>query len=84
MMLEYVDAVQRARRLAVSREKILTDRGNPVNVVTKDDVLIYLKWLVCHLHSVKTIHNFLHVGTQVGHCCYFVLFVQSAIKIDHH
>ncbi|KAM3594364.1 uncharacterized protein V6R79_006445 [Siganus canaliculatus] len=58
---EYEDAVQRARRLSVSREKILTGRGNPANLLTQDDVVVYLRWLVCHLHSVKTVHNFLRV-----------------------
>ncbi|XP_036448528.1 putative uncharacterized protein C6orf183 [Colossoma macropomum] len=58
---EFEDALQRARRLAVSREKALLGTGYPVNVVTQEDVVIYLQWLICHLHSVKTIHNFLHV-----------------------
>ncbi|KAJ8353274.1 hypothetical protein SKAU_G00208410 [Synaphobranchus kaupii] len=59
LMGEYEDAVQRARRLAFSREKALTGRGNPINAVTQEDMVIYLQWLVCHLHSVKTIHCFL-------------------------
>lgn len=58
---EYEDAVQRSRRLSASREKILTGRGNLTNLLTQDDVVIYLRWLVCHLHSVQTIHNFLRV-----------------------
>ncbi|KAL0969797.1 hypothetical protein UPYG_G00232430 [Umbra pygmaea] len=61
LVSEYEDAVQRAKRLAVSREKILTGRGNPINYVTQDDVKIYLTWLVCHLHAVKPIHHFLRV-----------------------
>ncbi|XP_061091953.1 uncharacterized protein LOC133124596 [Conger conger] len=59
LMGEYEDALQRARRLSVAREKALTGRGNPINAVTQEDVVIYLQWLVCHLHSVKTIHSFL-------------------------
>ncbi|CAB1331276.1 unnamed protein product [Coregonus sp. 'balchen'] len=39
---------KRARRLAVSREKVLTGRGNPINTVTQEDVTIYLTWLVIH------------------------------------
>ncbi|XP_041828572.1 putative uncharacterized protein C6orf183 [Melanotaenia boesemani] len=64
---EYEDAVQRARRLSASREKVLTSRGNPANLLTQDDVVIYLQWLICHLHSVQTIHNFLRIvdGIQV-------------------
>uniref|UniRef100_A0AAQ6IJB5 Si:ch73-242m19.1 n=1 Tax=Anabas testudineus TaxID=64144 RepID=A0AAQ6IJB5_ANATE len=58
---EYEDAVQRARRLSASREKILTGRGNTANLLTEGDVVIYLHWLICHLHSVQTIHNFLRV-----------------------
>ncbi|KAI4884589.1 hypothetical protein NFI96_034543 [Prochilodus magdalenae] len=58
---EFEDALQRSRRLAVSREKVLLGTGSPVNVVTQEDVVVYLQWLICHLHSVKTIHSFLHV-----------------------
>ncbi|XP_016401411.1 uncharacterized protein si:ch73-242m19.1 [Sinocyclocheilus rhinocerous] len=58
---EFEDSVHRARRLAVSREKVLVGVESPVGVVTQEDVIIYLQWLICHLHSVKSIHNFLHV-----------------------
>ncbi|KAM7376223.1 hypothetical protein PAMP_005966 [Pampus punctatissimus] len=57
----YEDAVQRARRLSASKEKILTGRGDTSSLLTRDDVVIYLQWLVCHLHSVLNIHNFLRV-----------------------
>ncbi|XP_050923207.1 putative uncharacterized protein C6orf183 [Lates calcarifer] len=65
---EYEDAVQRSRRLSASREKILTGRGNLTNLLTQDDVVIYLRWLVCHLHSVQTIHNFLRVLHYIPAC----------------
>ncbi|XP_030574996.1 putative uncharacterized protein C6orf183 [Archocentrus centrarchus] len=65
---EYQDAFQRARRLSASREKILTGRGNPANLLTQDDLVIYLQWLVCHLHSVQPIHNFLRVLHYVPMC----------------
>ncbi|XP_043119422.1 uncharacterized protein si:ch73-242m19.1 isoform X2 [Puntigrus tetrazona] len=58
---EFEDSVHRARRLAVSREKILAGAESPVGLVLLEDVSIYLQWLICHLHSVKSIHNFLHV-----------------------
>lgn len=58
---EYEDAVQRARRLSASRDKILTGRGDATSLLAQDDVVIYLRWLVCHLHSVQTVHNFLRV-----------------------
>ncbi|XP_019133387.2 uncharacterized protein si:ch73-242m19.1 [Larimichthys crocea] len=65
---EYEDAVQRARRLSASREKILTGRGNPANLLAQDDVVIYLRWLVCHLHSVQHVHNFLTVLHYIPAC----------------
>ncbi|XP_044023592.1 uncharacterized protein si:ch73-242m19.1 isoform X2 [Siniperca chuatsi] len=65
---EYEDAVQRARRLSVSREKILTGQGNPASLLTQEDVVIYLRWLVCHLHSVQTVHNFLRVLHYIPAC----------------
>ncbi|XP_037602422.1 putative uncharacterized protein C6orf183 [Sebastes umbrosus] len=65
---EYEDAVQRARRLSASREKVLTGQGSPANMLTQDDVVIYLRWLVCHLHSVQTIHNFLRVLHYIPAC----------------
>ncbi|MGH0156902.1 UNVERIFIED_CONTAM: hypothetical protein FKN15_076171 [Acipenser sinensis] len=61
IMKEYDDTVQRARRLSVARESFLTEKGMPVNAVTQEDLVIYLQWLVCHLQSVKTIHNYLRV-----------------------
>ncbi|XP_048793577.1 uncharacterized protein LOC125689888 isoform X1 [Lagopus muta] len=61
IMDEYNDAVQRAARLSVARENFLTGKKNAMNVVTKEDLLIYTQWLVCHLHSVKGIHRFLQV-----------------------
>ncbi|CAK6966026.1 uncharacterized protein si:ch73-242m19.1 [Scomber scombrus] len=65
---EYEDAVQRARRLSASREKILTGRGNPGRLLTQDDAVIYVRWLVCHLHSVQNIHNFLRVLHYIPTC----------------
>ncbi|XP_051501949.1 uncharacterized protein si:ch73-242m19.1 [Myxocyprinus asiaticus] len=61
MTYEFEDSVHRARRLAVSREKVLAGVESPISVVTQEDVIIYLQWLICHLHSVKTVHSFLHV-----------------------
>ncbi|KAJ7341823.1 hypothetical protein JRQ81_007119 [Phrynocephalus forsythii] len=61
IMQEYDDAVQRAVRLSRARENFLTGEKNPANVVTQEDLEIYTQWLICHLHSLKTIHNYLRV-----------------------
>lgn len=60
-MQEYGDALQRADRLSVARENFLMGKNNPPNLVTREDLTVYTKWLVCHLHSLKTIHHYLQV-----------------------
>nr|XP_020863856.1 putative uncharacterized protein C6orf183 [Phascolarctos cinereus] len=61
IMQEYNDAVQRAERLAVARENLLTGKNSPGHLVTQEDLVIYTKWLVCHLHSLRDIHSYLRV-----------------------
>ncbi|ELW50092.1 Coiled-coil domain-containing protein 162 [Tupaia chinensis] len=59
IMQEYNDAVQRAERLSVARENFLMGKNNAPNLVTQEDLTIYTKWLVCHLHSLRTVHRYL-------------------------
>ncbi|XP_038196774.2 uncharacterized protein LOC119821713 [Arvicola amphibius] len=59
IMQESSDAVQRAERLSVARENFLTGKSNPPNLVTPEDLTIYTRWLVCHLHSLRPIHHYL-------------------------
>ena len=50
---EYDDSVARTRRLSVARDCLLATKPPPLSTVQRDDVLIYLRWLVSHLHSTK-------------------------------
>nr|XP_044613213.1 uncharacterized protein LOC106829732 isoform X1 [Equus asinus] len=59
IMQEYNDALQRAERLSVARENFLMGKNNPPNLVTQEDLTIYTKWLVCHLHSLEAVHHYL-------------------------
>nr|XP_055098035.1 putative uncharacterized protein C6orf183 [Symphalangus syndactylus] len=59
IMQEYNDSFQRAERLSVARENFLMGKNNPPNLVTQEDLTIYTKWLVCHLHSLGTVHQYL-------------------------
>ncbi|EDO39453.1 predicted protein [Nematostella vectensis] len=61
IMEEYHDAFQRARRLAVAREASLAGSESAMGAVTVEDLLIYTRWLVCYMHSVKRMHSFLRV-----------------------
>ena len=60
-MEEYHDCLQRARRLAVASEATLTGSDSAMSVVTMDDLLIYTRWFICMLHSVKKINGFIRV-----------------------
>jgi hypothetical protein len=64
-MEEYNDTVYRARRLAISREAALANSGSAMDSVTIEDLLVYTRWLVCHMHSVKRINSFLRVCFKV-------------------
>lgn len=51
----------RACRLSVARETTLAGNESAMNVITLDDLLIYTRSFICHMHSVKKIHAFLKV-----------------------
>ena len=65
-MEEYQDCLQRARRLAVACEVTLAGGDSAMSVVTMDDLLIYSRWFICMLHSVKNIHAFIRVSVCLG------------------
>ncbi|XP_074637432.1 uncharacterized protein LOC141895506 [Acropora palmata] len=59
IMEEYHDCLQRARRLSVACEATLAGSESAMSVVTMEDLLIYTRWFICMLHSVKRINAFL-------------------------
>ena len=64
-MSEYNDCVARAQRLSVARELYMEGKaGNALLYVRQDDILIYLRWLVCHTHSTKKFNQYMRVSTQ--------------------
>ena len=64
IMSEYNDCVQRAGRLAACREAAL-DEADATGFITTDDLFIYLRWLVCHLHSTKHFTQYMRVSATV-------------------
>ncbi|XP_048257717.1 uncharacterized protein LOC124151794 isoform X2 [Haliotis rufescens] len=58
---EYHDCVQRAQRLSVARESLLEGKDTPITAIKMEDLLIYLRWLICNLHSVKQFNQYLRV-----------------------
>ncbi|XP_061178732.1 uncharacterized protein LOC133187394 [Saccostrea echinata] len=61
IMAEYHDSVQRAHRLSLAREDLLCGTEQVVNEVKIEDILIYLRWMVCHFHSMKRVNQYLRV-----------------------
>jgi hypothetical protein len=61
-MNEYQDCVQRAQRLAMVKENHLANKHEAsFTAVTLDDLLIYLRFLVCHQHAMKHFNQYLRV-----------------------
>ena len=65
IMAEYNDCMERAQRLSAVREAFLEGKSNPNAAihVKQDDLLIYLRWLVCHLQSLKKFNQFMRVSS---------------------
>ncbi len=62
-MKEYNDCQERAQRLSIARESYLSKSTAAINAVNMEDVLIYLRWFVCHLHASKKCSQFLKVSS---------------------
>ena len=59
-MFEYNDSLHRARRLdATSCD--LTKKTTPTVAINSGDVMIYLRWLVTHQRSTRTLSSFITV-----------------------
>nr|KAG5699494.1 hypothetical protein BaRGS_020053 [Batillaria attramentaria] len=57
---ECVRVIGRAQRLSMVREAYLAGKGDAtVQAVTMEDLLIYLRWLVCHLRAMKRFNQYL-------------------------
>ncbi|XP_041348511.1 uncharacterized protein LOC121368057 isoform X2 [Gigantopelta aegis] len=61
ILAEYHDNMQRAQRLSVAREFLFSGNETPISVLKMEDLRIYLRWLVCHLHSVKKFNQYMKI-----------------------
>ena len=78
-MEEYQDCLKRARRLAVACEATLAGSDSAMSVVTMEDLLIYTRWLICMLHSVKAMHALIRVSIKL--CLKFGRLGQTSVSI---
>ncbi|CAC5397176.1 unnamed protein product [Mytilus coruscus] len=51
----------RAQRLSEAKESMLCGGDGGIMCVKMEDMLIFLRWLVCHLHSLRTVHHYLRI-----------------------
>ncbi|XP_076118208.1 uncharacterized protein LOC143085614 isoform X2 [Mytilus galloprovincialis] len=61
IVTEYNDCVDRAQRLSEAKESMLCGGDGGIMCVKMEDMLIFLRWLVCHLHSLRTVHHYLRI-----------------------
>jgi hypothetical protein len=56
ILSEYNDSLLRSQRLSVARETFLSNASctSVIQSVQVDDLLIYLRWLVCHFYAQKS------------------------------
>ena len=59
-------------------EATLAGSDSAMSVVTMEDLLIYARWLICTLHSVKAMHALIRVSKQ---CLKFRKLGQTAVFI---
>ena len=58
---EYKDCMERAQRLAVAKESLSQNSDFAAQSVKREDLIIYLRWLICQHHSVKKVNQYLTV-----------------------
>lgn len=61
IMTEYKDCTRRSARLSVARESVVAGNDLATYAVQGDDLLIYLRWLVCQFHSTKLFNQYLKI-----------------------
>lgn len=62
IMHEYFDCSARASRLAPSKEGFLMNNDSGADEVFLDDIYIYLRWYVSHLHSLMLYNKICRVS----------------------
>ncbi|XP_066913096.1 uncharacterized protein [Clytia hemisphaerica] len=61
ILLECQDAYDRASRLSVCCEPLITSQPIPISMIKSEDLAIYTRWFVYYLHSIKKITHFIKV-----------------------
>ena len=80
---EQQDAVQRSKRLSMCTD--LNKTSTSLKYVNTDDLVIYTRWLICHLHSVKHIHSFIRVRDNkvfLIHLSAFSFFSEVLVSVS--
>ena len=65
-MQEYNHVLNTARRLALSHDLVLASKPPPGNLVTAEDLVVYIRWLVFYQHVTKNVTSFVAVSGGGG------------------
>ena len=65
LLLEYNDTLNRSRRLSQTVDAVLAEKAPPTNIISVEDVTIYLRWLVFHQATTKRTAGFIKVFDMV-------------------
>ena len=65
LLLEYNDTLNRSRRLSQAVDAVLAEKAPPTNIISVEDVTIYLRWLVFHHATTKCTAAFIQVFDRI-------------------
>ena len=65
MVDEYLDSSSRANRLASVHEGFLCNMELGLEDIVLEDLLIYLRWYISHLHSLRKFNQFMKVNISI-------------------
>ena len=65
LLLEYNDTLNRSRRLSQAVDAVLAEKAPPTNIISVEDVTIYLRWLVFHHTTTKCTAAFIQVFDRI-------------------
>ena len=80
-MAQYRDFWHRAHRLEPAHRAYLSDKPAPLDLVTNEDMSLYLNWMCWKFHANQRINNYIMVGVVSGvKNCYIMVIVVSGVK----
>ena len=78
ILQEYNHTLERSRTLSQAVDCVLAEKATPTNIVSEDDVLMYLRWMVYQQHVSKHLEGFVRVSPHTH------THVRTHIRVHAH